>query len=266
MNNMLVAVSDNETAAEAGTRAMRRLDTEGAITLYALGVIAKAADGTVSIKQAPGPAGVGTGVGLAVGSLIGMLGGPVGLAVGAVTGGLVGAVRDYWVAGVGLDFVEEAQAFLKPGKVALVAEVDEDWVIPVDSAMDAVGGAVIRRARADIEQAQYEHDVAALKAEVAALEAEYEHASGTAKINLQGKIAAAKVRLDASLQRAKHKLGEVKLEADARIKSLDAQIAKAEGDTKARIEVRMKHLRSGYAERSAKLKEAWGLTKEAITG
>jgi len=266
MNKLLVVVFDNEIAAEAGTRAMRRLDTEGAITLYALGVIAKAADGTVSIKQAPGPAGVGTGVGLAVGSLIGMLDGPVGLAVGAVTGGLVGAVRECWVTGVGLDFVEEAQAFLKPGKVALVAEVDEDWVIPVDSAMDGVGRVVIRRARADIEQTQYDHDVAALKAEVAALEAEYEHASGAAKNSLQGKIAAARGRLDSSHQRAKQKLGEFKLEADARIKSLDAQMAKAEGDSKARIETRMKHLRGGYAERSAKLKEACGLTKEAFTG
>jgi uncharacterized membrane protein len=265
MNRMLVVVFDNETAAEAGARAMRHLESEGAVTLYALGVIAKGADGKVSVKQVAEQIGVGTVFGLAVGSLMGLLAGPVGLAVGAATGTLVGAVRDYWVAGVGLDFVEEAEAFLKPGKVALVAEVEEDWIIPVDSAMAAVGGVVIRRARAEIAQAQFDQDMDAMKAEITALEAEYEHASGAAKISLQGKLAAAKASLDGATQRAKHKLGEFKLEAEAKIKSLDAQIAKAQGDTKSRLEARIKQLRGAYEVRSTKLKEAWGLTKEALT-
>lgn len=74
-----------------------------------------------SLDQGP----IGTGVGLAVGSLIGLLGGPVGLVAGALTGALVGAIRDFWVAGVDLDFVEAGKGLL-PGKVALVAEVEEE--------------------------------------------------------------------------------------------------------------------------------------------
>lgn len=39
---------------------------------------------------------------------------------------MAGAVRDVWVAGVGLDFVEEPTRHLLPGKVALLAEVEQD--------------------------------------------------------------------------------------------------------------------------------------------
>ena len=266
MNRMLVVVFDNEAAAEAGTRAMRRLDTEGSITLYALGAIAKATDGQASVKQVDDQLGVGKVTGLAVGSLIGLLAGPLGLAVGAASGTLIGAVRDYWVAGVGLDFVEEAEAFLKPGKVALVAEVEENWTFPVDSAMSAVGGVVIRRARADVAQAQFDQDIAALKTEIAALEDEYQHASGAAKISLQGTLAATKASLDGARQRAQHRLGEFKLEVEAKIKSLDRQIIKAKGDAKSRLEARLQQVHRRYETRSTKLKEAWGLSKEALTG
>jgi hypothetical protein len=34
---------------------------------------------------------------------------------------------------------------LTPGKYAVVADVDEDWVTPVDTRMEAVGGVVFRR-------------------------------------------------------------------------------------------------------------------------
>jgi uncharacterized membrane protein len=264
MNRMLVVVFDNETAAEAGTRAMKRLDSEGGITLYALGVIAKAADGKVGIKQATDQVGVGTGIGLAVGSLIGLLGGPVGLAVGAVAGTLAGAIRDYWVAGVGLDFVEEAGTFLKPGKTALVAEIEEDWVIPVDSAMEASGGVVFRQSRADMLEAQYDQAIVALTTEITQLESEYQHATSEAKIKLQAKVTTAKAKLKETTQRATDKINELKLEADAKVKSLEEQISKAQGDLKSKLEDRMKLMRSGYNQRSDKLKQAWGLTKEAL--
>src|SRR5256885_287035 len=96
MNRMIVVVFDNEASAEAATRALRHLDDEGDITLYALGVIAKDLDGTVKVKKTPDSFALGAGTGLAVGGLIGLLGGPLGVVVGAATGSLLGTVRDYW--------------------------------------------------------------------------------------------------------------------------------------------------------------------------
>jgi uncharacterized membrane protein len=265
MNRMLVVIFDNERAAELGTRAMKDLNAEGDITVYAMGVIAKDAAGKISIKQASDQWPIGTGVGLAVGSVIGMLGGPVGVAVGAVAGTLAGALRDFWAAGVGIDFIEEAENFLRPGKIALIAEIEEEWIVPVDSRMEAIGGVVFRRARADIEQAQFDHDVAVVKAEIVELETEYKRASGDAKTKLQAKIVAAKSNLDQTLQRAKLRVSELEAASSAKIKLVETQISVATGEMKANLESRLNKVRSASHERSSKLKQAWGLTKEALS-
>ena len=264
MNKILVVVFDNETAADAGVHAMHELHTEGGITLYAMTVLAKDANGKLSVKQASDQGPTGTGIGLAVGCLVGLLGGPVGVAVGALTGTLVGAARDFWMAGVGTDFVEQAEKSLLPGKVALIAEVEEEWVIPVDSRMEAAGGVVFRRARADLIEAEYDRDLATLNSEIASLEDEVKHATGQAKTRLQAKAAAAKATLDAALLRAKHSAEALKREADGKIDSIKQQLAKTEGEVKVKLEARMQSIRAAYATRSAKLGKAWGLTKEAL--
>lgn len=265
MNRMLVVVFDTETAAEAGARALRQLNNEGDITLYALGVIAKDADGVVSLKKATDSFGLGAGMGLAVGGLIGLLGGPVGVVVGAAAGTLLGAVRDFWTAGVSIGFVEEASVVLRPGKTALVAEVEEDWVIPVDSAMETAGGMVIRRARMDVVQHQFDQDILAMKSEIRQLEGEYKHASGAVQSRLQASLAATEAELSSTTLRAKNRLAEIGQQTEVRLQAIEAQVAKAQGKARAQLEARLERVRSAYGERTAKLGQAWGLAKEALS-
>ena len=265
MNKLLVAIFNNETAADAGLNALRTLHAAGDITLYANGVIARDAQGALSIKETIDAGPAGTVTGLAVGSLIGLLGGPVGMAIGAVAGSAAGAVRDFWVAGVGLDFIEAATQHLQPGKVALVAEIEEEWVIPVDAALEAAGGQVFRRTRTEVAEAQFDHDIAAFKSEIKELETEASSATGAAKTKLQGKLTAAKADLDGAVHRAQKRAATLKQEAEAKAESLKLQLSQAKGDVKARIEDRMKHVKSAYHARGAKLSQAWSLTKEALT-
>ena len=265
MNKLLVAVFDNEAAANAGLTALRTLHASGDITLYATGVLARDGNGVISVKKSMDSGPTGTVTGLAVGSLIGLLGGPVGVAIGAMTGTVAGAVRDFWVAGVGLDFIEEATRHLQPGKVALVAEIEEEWVMPVDSALEAAGGQVFRRTRTEVAEAQFDHDIVAFRSEVKELEAEVSHANGAAKTKLQAKLATAKSNLDAAVHRAQKRVDTLKQEADAKAESLKLQLSQAKGDVKARIEDRMKRVKSAYHARGAKLGQAWNLTKEALT-
>ena len=264
MNKLLVAIFESEAAADAGLKALRTLHAAGDITLYATGVLVKDEHGVVSVKKSMDSGPVGTVTGLAVGSLIGLIGGPAGVAVGAVTGTVAGAVRDFWVAGVGLDFIEEATQHLQPGKVALVAEIEEEWVIPVDAALEAVGGQVFRRSRTELAEAQFDHDVAAFKSEVKELETEASQASGAAKATLQAKLAEAKSGLDRAVHRAEQRADTLKQEADAKAESLKLQMSQAKGDVKARIEDRMKRVKSAYHARGAKLSQAWDLAKEAL--
>lgn len=266
MNKLLVAVFDNEAAADAGLTALRSLHAAGDITLYATGVIARSAKGEFSVMKPMDSAPIGAATGLAVGSLIGLLGGPVGLAIGAVGGTVVGAVRDFWAAGVGLDFIEDAEKHLQPGKVAVVAEIEEEWVIPTDTALEAAGGHVFRRTRAEVAEAQFDHDIAAFKAEIRDLESEASHASGQAKMKLLAKLATAKASLDTAVRRAQQRIGALKQEADAKADSLKLQLSLVKDDVKARIEDRMKRVKSAYHARGAKLSQAWNLTKEALAG
>lgn len=263
---MLIAVFNNDTDADAGLHALRRLHDEGDISLYATGVIAQDALGKISVKQAMDQGATGTGVGLAVGGLIGLLGGPVGLVVGAATGALAGAMSDLWTAGVGFDFLDEAEKQLQAGKVAVVAEIEEEWVTPVDSALEALGGVVFRRARSTIVEAQVDHDIATLQAEMAQLEAEAAQATGTVKAKLQHKVAATQARLDAAIERAKQRVDALKRDAATKTASRTLQIGTAKEDAKAKVEDRLKQMKSAYHVRGAKLSRAWDLTKEALVG
>jgi uncharacterized membrane protein len=263
-DKMIVVVFDNEKKAYEGSKALKDLHAEGSITLYASAVIAKDADGKVTVKQAADQGPLGTAVGLVTGSLIGLLGGPVGVAIGAYVGTVGGVLYDLAKVGVSEDFLSEVGQQLHPGKVAVVAEVWEEWVMPVDTRMEAAGGVVFRRARGEVLDYQIERDAAALKAEIADLKAEYARADKEAKEKLQAKMSAAKAKLQATQDRAKAALEATKREMDAKMKSLKEQMAKAQADRKAKLEKRIAEVQSDYTRRTDKLKQAWELTKEAL--
>lgn len=265
MNKLLLAVFQTETAAEAGQKALRALHTAGDITLYATGIIGRDINGVVSVRKSLDQGLVGTATGLAVGSLIGLLGGPVGFALGAVTGTVTGAVRDFWVAGVGLDFIEESEKHLAPGTVALLAEIEEEWVIPVDTALEAAGGQVFRRTRSEVAEARFDHDIAAIESEVAELEAEISQAGGAARTALQARLTDSRTSPQAAVQHAAQRVDALKQEAEAKTESLKLQMSQASGDVRDRIEDRMHRVTRAYHSRGAKLAQAWSLTKEALT-
>lgn len=198
MDKYLVIGFDNELKAYEGSRALQDLQNEGSINLYAKAVIARDASGKVTVKQEGDQGPIGTAVGLLTGSLIGVLGGPVGFAVGATAGMYGGMIYDLANLGVGEDFLSEVAEYLEPGKAAVVAEVWEEWTVPVDTRMEALGGIVFRRSRNEVLDIVIDRDVKALSADLDALEAEYEQATEEAKANLQKKIVATKAKLQAT--------------------------------------------------------------------
>jgi len=264
MNKIIVVVFDSENKAYGGSKALTELNADGSITLYAMGVITKDASGKVTVKEAADKGPLGTAVGLVTGSLIGLLGGPTGVVIGAGAGTFGGILYDLATVGVGEDFLAEVGGQLKPGKTAVVAEVEEEWTIPVDVRMEAAGGVVSRRVRGEVQEALIERDSDALEAELAQLKAEYAQATGNAKLKLQAKIDATKAKLQATHDRAKAVLEMSRQKMEAKIKSLQEQAAKAKGDAKAKLDARIAEVQSEYKRRSDKLKQAWELTKQAL--
>ncbi len=265
MEKMLVIVFDSELKAYEGSRALLALQNEGSLNVYAKAVIVRDASGKVSVKQQGDLGPVGTAVGLLSGSMIGLIGGPVSLILGAGVGTLGGLVYDLAQLGIGEDFLEEVKGSLKPGKAAVVAEVWEDWTLPVDQCMEPLGGTVLRRSRSEVVDAQIERDEAVLREDLAELKSEYQQANGEAKLKLQKRVETAKEKLQAAQDSLQERIEASQQETDAKIQSLQKQAAKESGERKAKREARIAELKAEQKKRSDLLKQAWEQTKKALT-
>jgi uncharacterized membrane protein len=252
MDKMLVVVLPDEKSAYEARNALTTLDQEGSISLYGMAVIAKDQTGRVAVKQEADQGPLGTLVGLMTGTLAGLVAGPAGAVAGATMGAYGGGMFDLVRVGIGTDFVDEVSGSLKPGKVAVIAEIDEDWVTPVDSRMEALGGEVYRRARGEVVDAQLSAEQAALKEEIADLKAEASKSTGEAKAKVQKRVDAANVRLQGLQSRAKTALQSEKQQLDAKIRLMKDRTAKAKGEAKA-----------GFQKRAEKLRKAWQHTEES---
>ena len=228
MDRMLVVVFDSERKAYEGKKALLQLDAEGSISVYGYAVVAKNADGTATIKQGDDVGPLGTLVGTTLGSLIGVLFGPVGLAIGATAGFTGGATADLYNSGVGDDFIDDVSKFVLPSKVAVVAEIEEDWTTPVDTRMEAIGGLVFRRALSEVKHQVHEENVNSMKADMAQFRAEQAQAHADRKAKLQEKINQLDSKIQAQLQKAKEKRAAKELEAQAKAKVLAAKAAVAD--------------------------------------
>jgi uncharacterized membrane protein len=227
MERMMVAVFDDESKAYQGKEALMRLNAEGSIEVLAHAVVVKQADGRVEVKEGDDTAVLSTLVGTSVGSLIGMLGGPAGMALGATAGFTAGAVKAADDLRIGDDFIEDVTKKLQPGRAALIAQINEEWITPVDTRMEQLGGTVYRRALADVRDAVDEKEIAAMKADLAQMKAEQAEARADLKAKLQGKITQLESKIQARLQKAKDRRAAAERKDQAKVADLKAKAAAA---------------------------------------
>jgi uncharacterized membrane protein len=256
MDNIVVVVFENESKAYQGSQALREMEIEGSIHLYAKAVLSSDADGKVQVKQSSDLGAAATAGGLVIGALIGLLGGPVGAAIGAGVGTSGGFLYDMAHLGVSQDYLDGVGKSLKPGKAAVVAEIWEDWTLPVDTTMQSFGGVVFRHTRKDILDQQVERDITMLKAEIDELEAEHERASGEAKRKLQEKIDTVRAKLQTRVNNLQASFEASQRETETKIDSLQERAAKARGERKAELEKRIAELKAEQKRRSEQLKQA----------
>ena len=251
MERMLVIIFNDEAKAYEGSHALKQLDAEGSIAVHAAAVIKKNADGRVTLKEEEEDFPIRAVAGTAIGALIGLLEGPIGLAVGAVAGTLAGSIGDLHVAGVDAEFVDDVAVTLTAGKCAVIADVSEEWITPVDTRMEALGGTVLRKARRLVEDEERAKDVAALRVEIDGLKAELARVRGERKAKLQARIDKLNAKLQSELDEAKRRLEQIKSETEAEVQALQKQAEKAHGDVKATLDARVNQLR-GRCEQAEK--------------
>ncbi len=232
MDRMLVVVFDTESKAYEGEKALLQLDREGSLTVYAHAVLAKKTDGTTVLLQGGDSGPIGTLLGTTWGALIGLLGGPVGVAVGAGAGLVAGSVADLGELRLGSDFIEDVTKLLLPNRVAVVAEIDEEWTTPVDTRMEAIGGTVVRRALSEVREKIRNEHIAAMKADLAQMKAEHAKAHADRKAKIQEKINQLEARLKAQLQKSEEQRTAAEREAKAKMAALKTKIAAGKAKTK----------------------------------
>jgi uncharacterized membrane protein len=255
MEKLLVVVFDNEKNAYEGARVLNQLDAEGSVTVYAASIISKNVDGTQIVKKAVGDYPIHTIEGTAIGSLIGLIGGPVGFGIGATTGAMMGLVNDVYETGVDVDFLTEVWEYLTPEKFALVADMSEEWVTPLDTRMEAIGGIVIRTPKETFDDARWARKYRVMQTEIRELKEEQEKVPAARKAKLQSKIDKLNAKMKNDREKTKQKLDQRIGEADTKTRSLEEKAKNAHGDVKSSLEARKAMVREEYHEAVNNLKE-----------
>jgi len=222
MDRVLVVVFSEASEALKARDALKSLDREDVLTLYAYAVITKQPDGTCLVNDEHDLGEAKTLLGTGLGSLIGLLGGAAGVAVGAVAGSLTGITAALEKSRVSAEFLDEVSKELTPGKCALVAEVDEEWSKWVDLCMEELRGTVYRYTLSEVKKAEHAADVAVMKADLALLKAEHAEAEANRQAKLHERIN----QLETKIQQRLEKEKEQREEADRRDRA-KAEILKA---------------------------------------
>jgi uncharacterized membrane protein len=251
MENMIVVVFDDEPKALEGLRRLRQLDTVGEVWIYEVQVVAKESSGAIRIVTAVDDRSISLiGGGTVLGALIGLLGGPVGVVVGGAAGALIGGIGDIEESGVTAEFVRDVEKVLTPGKVALAADIDEDWVTSLDTRMEEIGGVMFRQTRALAETTQDDRDAAAHRADMEQLQAERAQARADRLAKIDAKIDSLRAKLEAAIERKRVRMQLRQRQREAKIQALRAKAEQAEGEIRRRQEARIAALRDEYEEKA----------------
>jgi uncharacterized membrane protein len=196
-NVIAVTFADDSKAYDALT-AIKELDSQGQIELVGGAVVARGEDGRVDAKDIIDEDGyTGTATGGVIGLLIGILGGPLGVLIGGATGLLIGSLFDADDDDDTRSVLTDISRTVQVGRDALLAEVIEQSVEVVDTAMSRLNGEVLRRSVEDVEA----EIAAAEDAQRAAKKAARKHLHEQRKAQLKERIHEKIEALKAKLQR-----------------------------------------------------------------
>lgn len=263
MNKFIVVIFPDDEKAEEAVKAFEALHDDGTVTLYGLVLARKDAGGEVSATEKVGKGLPGTAVGALAGGLIGLLGGPLTAAAGAAGGAWIGTWRDIAHLGVGSEFLEDVARELAPGTTAVIADVTEERVAPVDEQMEALGGVVLREWQSEYGEMQLVAEAAARKTEIEHLAAERDDAPAARRDLLSLKIEKAENRIKALEERARERERGLEQSCDAKLDALKRQAATARPNEKASLERRTAELREDRDRRAALLRRAIEIAAEA---
>ena len=120
----------------------------------------------------------------------------------------------------------------RPGRFAVVADIEENWTTPVDVQMQAIGGCVFRHDLSEVRHATNDEHIAATKDDFAQMKAKHVTAHSERNAQLQNAITRLDVKLETQLLEAdqRHREDEWEEKTNPEILDTDTIVDKAKMD------------------------------------
>lgn len=269
MHRILVVLFDSESQAHEGRRVLKDLHHEGSVTVYAAAIVTRDHDGQVRVNELRDEGAAPLLASPVIGGLVGLLGGalgaafgiglvtvPFGILSGTTVAGFVSFMLDFVKVADRQQFATDVGTYLVAGKAALIADVDEERMLPVDIRLEAEGGIVYRQPRNDADYLVVERELKALRTEYDVLQEEYASATGPDRAKLEAKSDVVKAQLQGKVKQAREQMEMEHAVAEAKLKLLKEQEATARGGWKASLKPRSERVEAEYRERSEGLAQA----------
>jgi uncharacterized membrane protein len=195
-NNVIAVAFDEDSKAYEALTVLKELDSQKQLDLQGGAVVTRSEDGHVEVKdEVSDKRFSATASGGLIGLVIGILGGPFGILILGTIGLLIGSLFDEQDADDTESVLSDLSKSVQVGHTSLLAEVGEQSPEVIDTAMERLGGTVLRRSVDDVE------------AEIAAAEkAQHEATKQARKELLKARHEAHKDEVHAKVEELKAKL------------------------------------------------------------
>ena len=217
MENIIVLIFTNEKKAIEGLHKLNELEFEGDISLFDHVLVRKNLDGAYEVLKEETTNGWRTLAGMTIGGLLGLLGGPIGVGVGLYAGTAIGAVADVHNYAFERDFMDRVKKDVPTGATAIIAEVDEDSSVFINTYMQPLAAEIIRSNIFDQYDQYVDKRVAQVNEEIESLEKKFDSAIESEKEEIRGQINELKKKRD-------EKIAEIKADANKTLQELKDKI------------------------------------------
>lgn len=229
MANIIIVSLKEETKAIEALHKIKELDMYGDITLYEHIMIRKKENNHYEVLENDTSDNVWrTLTGAMVGGLIGAFAGPIGLTIGLLTGTTIGVVADVAHYDFEDDFIKKVNNNMKPGTIAIVAEVSEDSPVFLDDYLKPFNAEIVRT-EADLEYDDFiDEQIEEFEDKIQDEREKLKKATADEKVKIKARIADLKAQRKAKIAEleAKQKatLASLKNKTKSKIQKLESRV------------------------------------------
>jgi uncharacterized membrane protein len=237
MESFIVATFKDMQHANEGLSKLKELDQLDEIVIYNMAMVRKKGDHLFEYLYYDGqdtqdlPA-----EGALIGSVIGLIAGPVGMAIGMMTGVMAGAIDEDDADDFTGEISDSVNNQLRTGEYAIIADVEEDIELLIDSYLGEYDATIVRTSLTDAfdhydleKWEELDKDIDDAQKELAA-------ATEAQKSSLREKLAKLKAKREERNKKFRTRVENMRNKMQDKMKSLDQKIAVANGQRKEKLQ------------------------------